>query len=190
MPSKRYAKYLEQSRQHHVQRKTFSGNGCLKHLKTLVEISLKVDATSALDFGAGKRAQYQPGGKFATAAAQFGFEIEPGETLEMLLGYEVTKYDPAVPEIASKPEGQFDLVWCSDVLEHIPEEDIGWVIHELDGYARRALFVTVGSYPAKKTLPNGENAHVTIKPVEWWREQFAANLSERADGFVFELLAD
>jgi hypothetical protein len=34
-------------------------------------------------------------------------------------------------------------------------------------------------YPAKKLLPNGENAHCTIEPPEWWKAHFDRALGQR-----------
>lgn len=174
MPSERFAYYLEQCRIHHVTRKTFSGNGVLKHAQRIVAFSDSLGAASGLDYGCGKGLQY--------------FPVVPtlGRTLEQALGYEVRKFDPAVLGFKDKPPAgsKFDLVWCTDVLEHIPEEDIDYIVDDLVGFAIKGLFVTVGTYPAKKQLPNGENAHVTIKPREWWIDKFARVDSVRIDLLV------
>lgn len=164
MPSDRYAYYLEQSRIHHATSKTFSGNGVLKHTTALLTLAREIDAKSAIDYGCGKCNQYR----------QFNlmFDGKPYQGLEDALGFEVYKYDPAIKGHHKPPTEGADLVWCTDVLEHIPEEDIGWVVGFLFSLARKGLFVTVGNYPAKKHLPNGENAHVTVKPFEWWQKHF------------------
>jgi len=36
------------------------------------------------------------------------------------------------------------------------------------------VFASVACYPAKTTLPNGENAHCTVRPLDWWRQIFEA----------------
>ena len=89
-------------------------------------------------------------------------------------------YDGAYPPFTTLPVGTFDAVICTDVLEHIPEEDIPWILDELFGYAEKLLYVNIACYPAKAILPNGENAHCTIKPVEWWREHLLAASARRA----------
>lgn len=162
-PSERFAEYIGQCKIHHATRKTFSGRGCLKHAREILELADQVGARSALDYGAGKMTQYVDTVK----------GHPDGTTLESILGFEVTKYDPAVPGIDVEPTGKFDLVWCTDVMEHIPEEDIDYIVHRLAALTRKALFVTVATYAAKKRLPNGENAHVTQKPAEWWEARFA-----------------
>lgn len=158
MPSERYAYYLDQCREHHATNKTFSGRGVLKHKRALLRLSETAGCTSGLDYGCGKGTQYEEA------------IDEQGRSLEDALGFAVRKYDPAVPRFSFKPEGTFDLVFCTDVLEHIPEEDQPWIIDEIVGFARKALFITVGSYPAKKRLPNGENAHICLKPKDWWEK--------------------
>lgn len=159
-PSERYKYYVEQCQMFHAAKKTFSGRGCLKHATRLLELAEEFGATSALDYGCGKGSQYSDA-------------IFDGQTIEQKLGFEVAKFDPAVPQFQTPPSGKFDLVWCTDVLEHIPAEDIDYVVSELAKLTRKALFVTVGQGPAKKTLLNGENTHITQMPAEWWQERFA-----------------
>lgn len=184
MPSDCFAYYLDQCKTHHATKKTFSGNGCLKHARALVAMAKAIGAESAIDYGCGKGNQY---GK--TFLAEDGTEA----MLEVALGFEVTKFDPAVPKFEKPPEGPADFLWCTDVLEHIPGEDIPFIVSELSRLAIKGVFVTVGTYPAKKNLPDGSNAHVCIKPQEWWEEQFKP-LFERAaaseGAFAFQMLCE
>lgn len=124
-------------------------------------------ATSLLDYGGGRGMQYKT-------------VIQPNGTMFDGLGQyygvaHAASFDAGWPVECPYPEGQtFDAVVSCDVLEHIDEADLPWVIDELFTFARKAIFVAIGSYPAIKTLPNGENAHCTIKPSSWWRPLFAA----------------
>jgi hypothetical protein len=55
--------------------------------------------------------------------------------------------------------------------------------------AKLFVFATVAMYPAGKTLPNGENAHCTIKPPDWWRALIDCVTAGRPDlSYRFELL--
>ena len=63
--------------------------------------------------------------------------------------------------------------WVADVLEHCPEQDLRWIVAEIFGFANRFVFANVASYEAMTTLPNGENAHCTVRPSEWWNAVFA-----------------
>lgn len=169
MPSERFFRYIEQCKIHHAVSKTFSGRGVLKHIDHLLALAAEYNVRSALDYGCGKGGQYRDTVKSL------------GMTLEKALGFEVDKYDPAVEMFSAVPQGVFDMVWCTDVLEHIPEEDIDWVVQQLDAYTDKILFVTVGCYPAKKLLPNGENTHITQRPREWWEQKFSAVKRAKVD---------
>ena len=91
--------------------------------------------------------------------------------LQDLLGLKATLYDPAYLPYAQFPQEQSDLVVCTDVLEHCPPEDVPWIVEELFMLARKFVFANIACYPARKYLRNGENAHCTVAPVEWWSEQ-------------------
>lgn len=83
-------------------------------------------------------------------------------------------YDPAVERYSAKPEGQFDGVLSTDVLEHIPEEELDAVLTEIFGYATQWVFLSVCCRPSKHILfDDGTNVHVTVKPQEWWNERIA-----------------
>jgi hypothetical protein len=98
---------------------------------------------------------------------------------------EVVCYDPCYAPYSELPRGTFDAVVCTDVLEHCPEEDIAWIVAELFSYARRFVFANVASFPASKRLPNGENAHCTIRPPEWW-EELITDIASRHAGLTWE----
>ena len=83
-------------------------------------------------------------------------------------------FDPAVPGLDELPRQTFDGVLCIGVLEHIPKAEIGLAIDNLVAYADRWCFCVVGTDPAHKTLPGGRNAHVLLRPREWWRTHLGA----------------
>jgi hypothetical protein len=82
------------------------------------------------------------------------------------------RYDPAIPEYAEKPKTSADLLVNIDVLEHIEEKDIDGVLADMRAAGRQALIV-VDTKAAKHTLPDGRNAHVTLRTHAWWREKIA-----------------
>lgn len=140
---------------------TFAG-GRLGRLADLVKkLVTMFGAQTVLDYGAGKGLQYREafisddGQSFPDVGAYWGVES-------------VTCYDPGYQPFSRLPEGRFDGVVCTDVLEHCPEEDLRWILHEMFAYATRFVFGNIASYPAKKMLPNGENAHCTQQSHEWW----------------------
>jgi ubiquinone/menaquinone biosynthesis C-methylase UbiE len=70
------------------------------------------------------------------------------------------------------PADTFDLVFCVEVLEHIPEADIHQAISEMVRVCKKYMFLTISTVPAKH-FPS-LNLHETIKPTEWWDDHFKA----------------
>ena len=62
-----------------------------------------------------------------------------------------------------------DAVVCFDVLEHIFISDVANVIRDIFSCAKKLVILNVACYPANAILPNGENAHVTVRSQHWWK---------------------
>jgi hypothetical protein len=62
-----------------------------------------------------------------------------------------------------------DCVLSFDVLEHIFISDVPAVLREMFSLASRLLVLNVACYPAAAKLPNGENAHITVRQPTWWK---------------------
>ena len=75
------------------------------------------------------------------------------------------------PAREKKLKKKSDLVLCFDVLEHIFINDIPWVINDLFKNAKKGIIINVACYEAAALLPNGENAHITVRPPAWWLGQ-------------------
>jgi hypothetical protein len=63
------------------------------------------------------------------------------------------------------------MVCCIDVLEHIEPEFVDNVLDDLHRLTEALLFCTICTVPALKTLPDGRNAHVTVRPIKWWMDK-------------------
>lgn len=141
----------------------FKGFSLLPHAETIKGLIDHTGARTVMDYGCGKGQQY----KLAS------IELPNGKKFKNVGKYwgvrQIGLYDPGVPAHSKMPAKQFDGVVSTDVLEHCPEEDLPWIMQEMVDKAGRFIFATVALYPASKTLPNGENAHCTIKPPDWWR---------------------
>lgn len=83
----------------------------------------------------------------------------------------VTNYDPGIPEWSILPEVH-ELVVCFDVLEHVEEQYVSNVLDHISTLTRQLTLITVSTTKAKRILNNGQNAHITIKSIEWWEEKF------------------
>jgi len=83
-------------------------------------------------------------------------------------GIEWQRFDPSIEGIDILPSGQdFDLCVNTDVLEHIPEEDIGDVLKKIKSYSEKVFF-SISTRPARQILSNGQNAHCTVWKAEKW----------------------
>lgn len=146
--------------------KTFTGESLAPECARIKRLIEKTGAQTMLDYGSGKGRQYGPR----------LFRDGSGNQWPSVMDYwsvdEVVCYDPCYAPLSRLPEGKFDGVVCTDVLEHCPEQDMPWVVGELFGYAARFVYASIASFPARKRLPNGENAHCTIRPADWWRLLF------------------
>lgn len=175
-PSPRYVELLEMYNQMHVEgarnenlppEKTFPGKSLVRQAQRIRGILDILQSETLLDYGAGKGQQYEP------------MRVNDGkrvyDSIPEFWGVprdRITCYDPGYAPFTTLPSGKFDGVICTDVLEHVPEEDMPWVVREIFGYARDFVYLNVACYPAMKTLPNGENAHCTIQPPVWWQRLF------------------
>ena len=77
-------------------------------------------------------------------------------------------YDPGVDYYRELPEGTFHSVICTDVMEHVHQDDCDRTLLEIFGKAEHSVFFTISCNPAKKHFPDGTNYHVNCKPEEWW----------------------
>lgn len=88
------------------------------------------------------------------------------------LGIDCRKYDPAIEEFSSDPEGHFDCVVSTDVLEHIPEDELKEFMLNITTASPTAILIPHLGL-AKTILPDGSNAHCTIKSVSEWKQEFS-----------------
>jgi hypothetical protein len=100
-----------------------------------------------------------------------------------LTDLEYYPYDPAFPEYGLPRTA--DLVCCIDVLEHIEPELLDNVLSDLERLVIKLGFFSVHIGPAKKTLPDGRNAHLIQQPTSWWLKK----ISERFEVRRLETLA-
>jgi len=80
------------------------------------------------------------------------------------------KYDPALPQYSDVPSGMFKFVINTDVLEHIDQVELPSILQDIRTYSSSVIF-NISTRAAKTILPNGENAHATVKPADWWLEK-------------------
>lgn len=181
-PSPRYRELLAMYREMHLKgerflnvpaEETFDGRSLKPQVERIKRLVKATGAATLLDYGSGKAKQYDVSPVTVPGAGEFDSLIDYWELDE------VTFYDPAYPPYSTRPQGRFDGVISTDVLEHCPEEDMEWIIGELFSLAEKFVFATVACHPARKRLPNGENAHCTIREPQWWTGLFEAAAHSR-----------
>lgn len=123
------------------------------------ELAQGIEARSLLDYGCGQ-------GSLAAAL--------PAERR-----YAVNEYDPGIPGKDHAPANA-DLVSCTDVLEHIEPDCLNAVLDHLFQLADKAVALVVATIPATKHLPDGQNAHLIVEPVDWWLPKLLSRWQLRA----------
>jgi 2-polyprenyl-3-methyl-5-hydroxy-6-metoxy-1,4-benzoquinol methylase len=155
--SESYRRYNRQLHESTAAYGTSSG----KWVETVRALCARANAASVLDYGCGKG------------------------LLKASLGDIVREYDPAIPGKSDAPEPA-DVVACTDVLEHIEPECLDDVLDDLCRVTRRVGLLVVSTSPARKTLPDGRNAHLVVQPSRWWLPR----IMDRFDLARFEAIQD
>ena len=139
--------YILQLSQLHDKKASF---GDAKGLKQTEKWIKKYNPESVIDYGCGK------GG--VTLALQ---EAYPDMTVQ--------GYDPGNPTYENKPEGTFDMLVSTDVLEHIEPVFLENVLKHMNDLFTKVAFLIIATSPAKKFLPDGRNAHLIVENPGWWK---------------------
>ena len=138
--------------------KHFSGKLSMMQVREIKKLIEWSNPDRILDYGSGKGFQY--------------LEKRVHEQWGGLLPY---CYDPGVVQLGKKPEGLFAGVICTDVMEHIDEEDapeiLGDIFASLYPVDKVFAYFHISTRPAGKTFDNGENVHLCVKPESWWDAQ-------------------
>lgn len=95
------------------------------------------------------------------------FDLDSGQSAKQFFDVSlVNTFEPARNKLEKIKS---DCVICMDVLEHIFISDVPKVVNELFSLANKLLIINVACYEAAALLPNGGNAHITIRNAEWWK---------------------
>lgn len=83
--------------------------------------------------------------------------------------------DLTVPLMLERPA---DFGYCTDVLEHIPPEDVDAVLANIVSSARR-VYLCISTVDDVMGALIGEPLHLTVRPAAWWREKLETLLQCR-----------
>lgn len=119
------------------------------HVDRLVK---NTQSKTLLDYGSGKGLQYSI------------------KKLDLFWGVEVDCYDPGYEPHKKLPDKKYDGVVCTEVLEHIPEEELDVAMRNIFSRAEKFVFMSISTVLASKKFTDGTNVHVTVKEPKWWNE--------------------
>jgi hypothetical protein len=176
-PSPEYSQLLSQYQKLHAEgdpvrgipaEKFYPGNSLPAHAPAIRKMVQATGAKTLLDYGCGKGLQY----------SWTNLKLRDGSIAPTIKDYwglaSIHGYDPAVPKFMTLPQGKFDAVISTDVLEHVPTPDVDWILAEIFGYASKFVFLNIACHKAKATLPDGRNAHTNAQSVAWWKPRLEA----------------
>jgi len=138
-------KYIKLNEQLHADRPGYGAGGgrWTNYVTQLCETNMTDDV---LDYGCGKG------------------------VLAATIGWEINQYDPATRPGTPVPA---DVVACTDVLEHIEPENLDDVLSHIASLTKKVAFLNISTRKANKKLKDGRNAHLIVKPAEWWAKQLS-----------------
>lgn len=144
--------YQDTLRTMHKDHKNWGRDGA-KHYERIVDIITTCHHRTVLDYGCGK-------GELARALDE-NTQLEVG----------VAEYDPGIPGKDTPPPNVFDLVVCTDVMEHVEPALAPGVLAHIASLTRRDAFFVISLVPARAVLPDGRNAHICQKTQGWWVQE-------------------
>lgn len=157
--------YLALNEQLHADREDYGARGHT-WAHNIERMASDRNCASILDYGCGKG--------FLAGSLRFS----------SVFPCDVREYDPAIPGKDAEPKPA-DLVACFDVLEHVEPDKIDAVLDHLRRLSQKVCVFSICTVPASKTLADGRNAHVLLRPADWWAER----LERYFDLDIFEVTA-
>lgn len=154
--SDEYAAMLEEEH-----RKGQWGHTAQQYVGFITNYADQLNETHMLDYGAGRG----------------------GLKMHLPEPYTVTEYEPGRPDTRQN-NTPHNYVVCIDVLEHIEPELIDNVLDDLKRVTLKGGYFTVSTRPAGKKLKDGRNAHLIIKPFDWWKEKLQARFEIVDEQFI------
>lgn len=124
----------------------WGGDGA-KHTAAVLAFADALGAVTILDYGCGR--------------GMLALSIAPRR---------VSEYDPGIPGKDGMPK-PCDLVVCTDVLEHVEPDKIDAVLDHLRRLSGKGTYVVAATREANAVLPDGRNAHLTVRDGSWWIEK-------------------
>ena len=143
---------------------TFAGHSLVKWVLKIKEIIQYSNSKTIIDYGCGKAFLYNN---------KISIKKHPYKNLQEFWNLEdVFLYDPAVEKYSKQPSEKADGIICTDVIEHIPEEDVQAFIDNLFKLSNKFVFFVIATIPASKHFDDGRNIHLCLKTEKEWEGLF------------------
>jgi SAM-dependent methyltransferase len=130
-------------------------------------VSTKGHSPSLIDFGFGR-------GNALAFFQNLGYDVTGVEISSFVVDSQRQSgrrvYHASLDDLGILKDNQFEIGFCNDVLEHMPEEYVRKSLQEMARVCSAYLFISVCPKPAHRTSQDGENLHLTVKPKRWWKK--------------------
>jgi len=166
-PSEDYYDLLDSYKELHKEEGKFRGISLVPLVPTLINITKENKCKTLLDYGCGKAIPYSK-----KECKSIGLK-KPVQELCNLDSFDL--YDPAYPKYNKLSKKKYDIVVCTDVMEHIAEQDIDWVLKDILSHSKKAVFLNISCQPALKHFKEGkfkgQNVHISVFDGNWWSDK-------------------
>lgn len=184
-PSTEYVEFIEAYKDLHTQETKFKGSSLNPYVISIGKLILEYNCKTLLDYGCGKALGYSDKCE----------EIQLKKPVQEIWNIDsYTLYDPAYPKYDTLPTSTYDIVICTDVLEHIPEQDLDWVIERILNYSTKIVFLNICTAPAlkhfKKGKFKGKNLHISVFEDKWWIKKIGKIWNNHKDIKIYLTLSD
>ena len=163
-PSQEYHDLIDSYKVLHQEEGKFKGISLVPLVPTLMSLVKENDCKTLLDYGCGKAIPYD---KDRCKEVDLRHPIQK---LCNLKSFDL--YDPAYEKYSTLPNKKYDIVVCTDVLEHIAEQDIDYVLTEILSHSKKIVFLNISCQPALKHFKEGKfkgkNVHISVFDPSWW----------------------
>ena len=163
-PSEDYHALINSYKILHKEEGKFKGISLVPLVPTLIDITKENKCKTLLDYGCGKAIPYSK-----EECQSIGLR-KPVQEQCNLKSFDL--YDPAYPKYSKLPNKKYDAVVCTDVLEHVAEQDLDWVLTEILSYSKKIVFLNISCQHALKHFNEGKfkgkNVHISVFDKKWW----------------------
>ena len=163
-PSQEYHDLIDSYKVLHQEEGKFKGISLVPLVPTLMSLVKENNCKTLLDYGCGKAIPYD---KDRCKEVDLRHPIQK---LCNLKSFDL--YDPAYEKYSKLSKKKYDIVVCTDVLEHIAEQDIDYVLTEILSRSKKIVFLNISCQPALKHFKEGKfkgkNVHISVFDPSWW----------------------